>query len=743
MNLKTIFLFFALFWLCCSPAFGQGVLHDDVYSEDSEDDFLFFEDYEEIVVITAAKKEQKIADAPATIISISADQIEKYGWRDLKDVFRTLVGIDVSYDTQGEVRTLVIMRGLLGNQKILILQDGQRQSTITGERIVYGHNMPLHFYQRIEIIYGPASALYGPEAYAGVVNLITKSGNDVNGLEAGAAYASTEAVISQVMFGQTFDEDSDFIIGGRLYHGNDYPLHEDYADYEAVNRYSGRLGEFEKDYPIKDWNVLFKLRYNNLTIGGDWQHELETNAPSTIPTNYAYIEDDLWGQDIRHLYARYVHEVNERTALTARVSVGDYSLNPATNFYVVQDIALTAAAPSYKYAYSGYLSANLQLDWMPREWLQMIGGILYEPVKSFPKTKNLDNGPFRFEGDLVDNMQDPPFDLVDPNGYVFGLVGLTNPIFGERNYYNLGGFIQAQINATNTLAITTGGRLDYNSIYDETINPRLGIVYRPSSQLSLKAMYGTAYIQPSNYYRWENFANPFIIHVPNEHIKPEKMRTISLSATTYLSRNWSLRGEIFRNDLQDIIRPVIISSAVQNGYPFYNPYRTVIGLEPAVDWAETNDNQGEVYTQGIELDLRYQFDRFGINLSYSYLDGEDKLQNHPVAKVSPHKINANLDYTGDHFTAAVSLRYYSEVGTEKSNTVYGDPGDQSYEFAGAFITYANLRYRTQDRLSFHLTVDNLFNTKHYGAAPYAESGWVQHRAPQALRKFFAGMTVKL
>ncbi|MDX9848364.1 MAG: TonB-dependent receptor plug domain-containing protein [Tenuifilaceae bacterium] len=92
---------------------------------------LSLEDLLNIEVTTASKRAQRISDAPATVISYSSEQIEQFGWRDLKDMFRALTGVDVSYDVQGEVKTLVSMRGVEGNQKILILQDGQRQNPIT------------------------------------------------------------------------------------------------------------------------------------------------------------------------------------------------------------------------------------------------------------------------------------------------------------------------------------------------------------------------------------------------------------------------------------------------------------------------------------------------------------------------------------------------------------------------------------------------------------------------------------
>jgi len=693
-----------------------------------------------VPVITATKKAEKISSVPATVISISADQIQKYGWRDLKDIFRILPGIDVSYDNQGELRTQVIMRGIPGNQKIAILQDGFRYSPTTGERFVYGNNIPLRFYKRIEIVYGPASALYGPDAYAGVINLITKDGEDIDGVEFNAGYCDTNAWTGDLLFGKKIDESLDVSMGLRVYNGRDYNLHKKYDDYAVVNSYKI---DNKKIYPIRDWNMFFKIKYKYLTIGGDWQHELETNAPATIPTNYAYVENNLWGQDIRHVYVQYSRQVNARLNLSGSASAGDYELNPASNFYLFQDLQLTQANPSYKYAYSGYLKGQFQADWSISKNISVISGAFYESVKSFPKTKNLNNGPFKMDGGLVDDMRSLPFSLVDQDGNVFGVVGLDNPIFGERNYHTKGIFIQSQVKISKPFVLTLGARYDHSSIYGGTFNPRVGVVYTPNDKLSLKALFGTAYIQPSNYYRWENFANAFIMHIPNEQIRPEKIRSFSLSATYYVSRNASIRAEVFRNNMHDVIRPVMVGTEFNQGHYYYNPYRTLLGLSPWVDSVEINTNQGKMITQGIELDFNYKYKNLLMNFSYTYLDGEDKEDPHGFAKVSPHKANFNIEYEWKRLTLAVMLRGYSRVLTMSSNAWYGNMGDQSYEFKGAFIAYSAITYNINDAVMLNLTVDNIFNTKHYGAAPYAESGWVQPRTPQALRKIYCGIQWKL
>jgi iron complex outermembrane receptor protein len=707
---------------------------------------MSLEDLLNIEITTASKKAQKISDAPATVISYSAQQIELFGWRDLKDMFRAVTGIDVSYDVQGEVKTLATIRGVEGNQKILVLQDGQRQNPITGERFVFGHNLPLNIYKRIEIVYGPASALYGADAYAGVINLITKEGADVDGMSTSVGYVSTQAVDASLTFGKKMGDDVDVLLYGRMYNGRDFPYHEYYKDpidYQPVNEYGGELGKIEKIYPIKNWNMIGKIRYKKLTVGFDWQHQLESNAPTCIPTNYAYVKNNVWGQDIRHLYGNYELLRSDNLDLDATVTVGDYTINPASNFYIPtdnfdanglpgQDGVLDTGAPGYKYGYSGYIQSALKADWKINTMINVIAGLSFDNVVSFPKTQNLTE-PYHLDAGLEDDLSY----FVDPNGNVFGLLGLNDSIFGERNFSNMGSFVQAEIKPVQSLTITVGGRFDYNSIYKETFNPRLGLVYKPMNNLTLKAMVGTAYIAPSNYYRWENWANPYAMHIPNLNIKPEKLTSSEFSAIYFVSKSMSVRTSLFRNDMKDIIRPIAAPNQEGN-YSYYNPMRTLIGEPTNSGWVEINGNLGEIYSQGLELDLNYQISGLLISLGYSYIDGKDKETDASLPKVSQHKLNTNITYNSEKFFASITARYFSDIWTTPGNSFYN--GEKT--IPGAFVLYTNLGYRITKGMIFNLSVDNIMNTKHYGAAPYGESIWIQPRAPQSLIKIFGGLTFK-
>jgi len=680
-------------------------------------------------VVTSSKVAQESTRSPVTVRVITQEQIERMGFRDLKDVFRVLPGFDLSYDVQGEVKTLVLGRGILGNQKLSILLDGNKYSPPTGERFVYGHNMPLSHIKRIEVVYGSASALYGADAFSGVVNLISMDGEDLNGVKVNLGYMDTQATVADFSFGKKYSSGWDLMTSLRAYQGEDFKLHQSYSDYAVVDTYGDPLSQQSNTYPIDNWNMFFKAKRGEWSFGGDWQHQLETNAPSTIPTNYAYVEDYVWGQDQIHAWLKHERAMSKNVQLATTLSYSSYEVNPDSNFYVIQDIELTSAAPSYKYALSESIKLESQATWSLEKG-SLITGIFYEDIQSFPKTQNLDV-PFNTSGPLEDDLSA----FVDENGYTFGLLGLSDSIFGDRNYTNYGAYVQGQWAPGENLDLTFGLRYDQNSIYGDTVNPRIGVVYRPHSAWTLRTSYGTAYIQPSNYYRWENWGNPFAMHIPNEDIRPETVESLSMSAL-WIKGNHSLQVEVFYNDLQDVIQATAAPSQEGN-YPYYNPLRAVIGEDPRTGFVEINANQGEIQTYGTEMEFSLKRERLLSTISWTWLDGDDN--GFALAKTSKHKLIANVEYAANRWEAGGSVRYYSDVNTAAFNSEYGLGGNGQLSFPGSTILYGNLSWRFVPGWKLNLGMDNILDKNHYAAAPYGESVWITPRAPQAGRKVWLNL----
>ena len=145
-------------------------------SEDLKEEFLLWQ--YELEVITASKHKQKLSEAPSTITVITAKDIERLGVADLTNVFRMSTGLDVmtAYDNG----VFVVPRGLLTFQsaKVLLLIDGQRVNhDFTGSIMWKDLPILLEDIEHIEIVRGPGSALYGANAFAGIIHIITKNPN--------------------------------------------------------------------------------------------------------------------------------------------------------------------------------------------------------------------------------------------------------------------------------------------------------------------------------------------------------------------------------------------------------------------------------------------------------------------------------------------------------------------------------------------------------------------------------------
>ena len=143
-------------------------------------------------VVGASKHEQKITEAPSSVSVVNREEIQTYGYRTLADVLRSLQGFHVSYDRN---YAFLGTRGVnLGdfNSRVLLLVDGHRlnNNLTDGAYIDTACLLDLDLVDRVEVIRGPGSVLYGNNAFFGVVNVVTRKGGQVNGVEASGEYAS-------------------------------------------------------------------------------------------------------------------------------------------------------------------------------------------------------------------------------------------------------------------------------------------------------------------------------------------------------------------------------------------------------------------------------------------------------------------------------------------------------------------------------------------------------------------------
>src|SRR6266496_643700 len=172
-----------------------------------------------IKVYSASRHLQSMEDAPSSVSVITADEIEQHGYRTLADILRTVRGFFVTDDRN---YSSVGVRGFARpgdfNTKLLLLVDGHRINDNVYDEAMIGTEFPvsLDLIQRIEIVRGPVSSLYGSNALFAVINIITKRGQDLNGLELSADAGSFNTYTGRISYGRNLRQ-LEFLISGTFY----------------------------------------------------------------------------------------------------------------------------------------------------------------------------------------------------------------------------------------------------------------------------------------------------------------------------------------------------------------------------------------------------------------------------------------------------------------------------------------------------------------------------------------------
>jgi outer membrane cobalamin receptor len=140
------------------------------------------EDLMNIAITTASRTTEGLTDAPARVQVVTAAQIQRRGYRSLSDVLKDLPDFKVDVAGNWDFPAELTVQGVRGATRVVLLLDGIRISSPTNEPLPIVANYPVHTARQIEIVYGPASALYGADAFSAVINIISKDATESAGL---------------------------------------------------------------------------------------------------------------------------------------------------------------------------------------------------------------------------------------------------------------------------------------------------------------------------------------------------------------------------------------------------------------------------------------------------------------------------------------------------------------------------------------------------------------------------------
>ncbi|HPE56136.1 MAG TPA: TonB-dependent receptor [Bacteroidales bacterium] len=481
-------------------------------------------------ITTASRSKKYLEDLPVTVFIISRKEILEGGFTTLTDVLKSAPGNKVSQPGSALDGESFLMNGLYGNYYAKILIDGIpiQPSVVSGMPIA--EQIPIRQAERIEIIYGPAAALYGGDALAGVINIIMNSNDrpvwaqsDIslgsNGyynmnVMIGGKVGKNKNVVSYDFFG-SYGKRSDMNVKYDVT-GNYNPALYD-SSYLNQPYYRGENNKPEFGNLPQQSNLLgFGLKYRGLQFRYMHMYRNTHSSIGLTPDLVGYYDPrNYWGENIDRVSLSYTKtwaKLSSRTNFSYLI----YRLDNLSSYRYISDRGDRGVA--YYYAASDDVMLEEVLNYAPNADLEITGGLSAQASGNLPRTNDLQE-PFPTDA------YTPFADEVKYNDSAFGNFGI-NPV----NFYNIGAFMQLYYKF-GRFTMLAGGRWDEHSIYGSQLSPRIGLKYIPEGKFSFKVNYGVGLRSPSLYYSYYSVAyrqtgEKTYEYIPNENIDPEKFQSL-------------------------------------------------------------------------------------------------------------------------------------------------------------------------------------------------------------------------
>lgn len=644
---------------------------------------LSLEELMDIKVTTATRTSQKIAEAPATMNVITAKQIKERGYQQLEDALRDIPGIDFIH-INGYVPTLIYFRGMYGaeNLRALLMIDGIAENNIIGSNDMAGPAYSLHNVDRIEVVWGPAAAIYGNNAFGGVINIITKKGADIQGLEYEKGFGSFNTRSDNIQFGIN-KSNWDVIVSGSLYSTDGPKFKNRDPNYSASYVDKAYSLNTTISYEYEKVKTSIGARIYNTPMG--WGTFL--NSPTVFlnlpPQGYqnsgvlGLIARNVRGEKsgLEEPYARTYflmqeYNPNKKLNLTTRLLYRETGISENSYAYITLDGRKLYRVPTANY--SNRAGGEALINYTPNNRFQFSAGLQYF-------RENIERGNRKINVDTSDIY------LLDGRDTLLNL----NSTFKERVYdirYNIGSYAQFIWNTDflRKTSFTIGSRYDYNNYYGSPVSPRLAIVNQPDAKTTIKLMYGTAYRAPTS---TEIYQAP-----ANVKLKVEKAITFEANISYKFSSKFLLQLNGFHNKVRD----AIVLTNLPNPNDEKNPGKIdVNGLETRIDLVLNKNFSGYAnftFTHAMARNLVTGFEREisgiakvkgnagvlirkpalgSLNLSCNWVGRRNVPRTDPYGPVAGYFLT-NLVLTSERI---VDKRIYASVTIHNLfNVKYLDPG---------------------------------------------------------------------
>lgn len=497
----------------------------------------------DVEVSTASRLALTAAESPSTTYVVTSQEIKLYGLRSLGDILATMPGL---YLTNDGYFSYIGIRGLGRsgdfNSRLLFLIDGIRANENISDAGFLGSDalIDVESIERVEFATGPGSALYGNNAFFGVVNVITKGADRLRGITAQFQLSNQQQQQARLSWAHRADADWEAWISGSIANWQDIAL--PYAIAKPLSPLRSQLQNLEQE------------NYHRLQAGlkiGAFQlqgalHQRQRQSPQPLGSLANLIFAQKSAVSENHLLrASYEHELSRDWELqtTLSSSANDYI---ARQPFIGLQRSYTLSAAQYttdvfeQQIVGHWQHLDLRLANRSFDQHLLLSGVEYQKDSS----QRIENG----------------------------LLGHTALQQFYSNNERKGIYLQDfwQLNSAHNLIL--GARYDKSRVAAEELHPRLGWIWQQNANSTLKLMYGSAF-RAANLHEFSNNA-PRGIPTP----APEQIRTIELSYEQFVTPQLNYRMTLFRSNIRHIIEVEFADGYFVNGAPMQSR-----GVELAVE----------------------------------------------------------------------------------------------------------------------------------------------------------------
>ncbi len=680
---------------------------------------------QDTIVVTATKSELEILEVPAAISVVTLEKIEAQGAQTAVEALQGEPGVRISTYTEGSFPIVQIRSsgdaGQFQNTDVLVLIDGIPQVNLNDQS--YYDQIPFEAIERIEVVRGPTSALYGRNGVGGTINIITRAAPEDTEISAMLSGGSFGFIKPRFTVGGALSDNINVLISGSYESSDGW---RDQTDREAIDLFARADIELA---PGTD--LTLNLQYFDLN------QEVATILPllsdaSELPGVDREDSFNLPGAEARNeslqITAVLTHEVSDTLVLSAPLYFRQTERILQRDGSFVDNIDTTAQTmdlypftPRSEESIIGFMP---RLAWTPSGRFEFIGGIDYErndgesgASNTFPTGTNFFTPVIvnYITGEFVTDINDLE-ELVRRDGEFESTVWAV--------------YTQARIGVTDKLRLTLGGRYDYQerTLEDplrpnpsvkadyERFTPRVAFDYAFTDNLHGYVSYSQGFNPP--------FGGAFAFERAGaDALEPEVADNYEIGLKTNFPDGRGFANlAAFVLEREDLVQTL------------------------RIEGVNTQANAGGLDVWGIEFDAAYDLDSgFTVSGNYSYTDTEWQefevrgvnFAGFEVIQNPNHLASAALDWSSDdsRFKAGVWVDYVGDRFADRSNTVELDAYTLA-NFQAAYRPFGN------ERVTWRLQVFNLFDEEYLSRTELDFIGSVLGGAPGRPLNWLASVNVR-